>query len=84
MKFSQLAVRLAVPQAVPRTARRRGVASVLGEIQDGRAAVTLEELSREDLGEDIRRVDLGRNMRDCHNAGAAHLAHLEKLTIDVA
>ena len=74
---------LATPVIGRGTVRRQGITGVLSKIQDG-AAVTLEELPREDLGEDIRRVDLGRNMRDRHDAGAAHLAHLEELTIDVA
>ncbi len=44
----------------------------------------LEGLSREDLGEQIRRVSLARDMFNGNTPSAAKLAHLEELAVDVA
>ena len=46
--------------------------------------MSFEGLTRQNLGEQIRRVGLARNMADHHLASAAKLAHLEELTIHVA
>ena len=49
--------------------------------------MSLEDLSREDLGEDVRRaglINLRRYQLDRHHAGATQLTHLEELLIDVS
>ena len=57
--------------------------SVSGQIEDD-LAMFLEGLPGEDLREQVRRIVLGANMGDGDNAGAAQLAHLKHLTVDVA
>ena len=44
----------------------------------------LEGLSCEDLGEQVSRVSLARDMFDGDTPGAAKLAHLEELAVDVS
>eukprot|EP00966_Prymnesium_polylepis_P195777 4537553-Prymnesium_polylepis.1 len=61
---------------------RRAVV-VAHNIQHG-LAMLFERLARQDLREDVGRVDLSRYQLDCHGARAAHLAHIEELAVDVA
>ena len=42
-----------------------------------------EELTSEDLGEDVRRVVVCRHVAYANLSGAALLSHLEQLTVDV-
>ena len=51
-------------------------------IQHG-LTMLLECLARQDLGEDVGRVDRSRDEPDGHDACAAHLPHLEDLAVDV-
>ena len=57
-------------------------AGVTREVQDG-LAVLLECLPVEDLGEQVGWVRHTGNMAHGDAAGAAQLAHLEHLTIDM-
>ena len=50
---------------------------------EGDLAVLLEWLSAEDLGEEFRRIFVGRHVVDGDFAGPTELPHLEELTIDV-
>ena len=73
--------------------RRRGdaLASGMGETSVAlrrvevhhATTVLLKLVTAEDLGEQIGRVVLGRYLLDDDDAGAAQLAHLEQLAIDV-
>lgn len=44
----------------------------------------LKRLASQDLGEEVRRVRLARNVTNGDTARTSELAHLEKLTVDVA
>ena len=60
-------------------------AGVARQVQD-ELAVLLERLFREDLGEEVRRVGLARNVLQRDTPSATQLTHLEQLaicTIDV-
>ena len=57
-------------------------AGVAGQVED-RLAVFLERLPGEDFGEEIGRIVLGADVRDGDEAGAAELAHLEHLAVNV-
>ena len=52
-------------------------------VQHGRP-VLLEDLSREDLGEQVRRVLVRRYVAHLDRARTAHLPHLELLAVNVA
>ena len=56
--------------------------SVTWKVKD-KLAMFLERLPREDLREQVSRIQLGRNELHVYNAGAAQLAHLEHLAVDV-
>ena len=44
----------------------------------------LEGLSGQDLSEEVRRIELGAHVCHGDNSGAAQLAHLEHLAVDVS
>ena len=56
---------------------------VTWEIKD-KLAMLLERLTGEDLGEQICRIGLARDMLQLHASSAAQLAHLKQLPVDMA
>ena len=56
--------------------------SSIREIENS-LTVLLKHLTREDLREEISRIECSRHQLDGHDAGTTHLAHLKQLSIDV-